>query len=65
MRRVGGFFIRRKIDDGNDKDYVYRAVLHSVRAQMIMFNPKILSNAIKCCAAVLCELFAYLLFRVA
>ena len=37
MRSLGGYFIRRRLD-GNckGKDYVYRAVLHSVNNSTIV-----------------------------
>nr|CAB3250448.1 glycerol-3-phosphate acyltransferase 1, mitochondrial-like [Phallusia mammillata] len=38
MRRVGGFFIRRKIDRGNEKDYIYRAVLNSYVTELLKEN---------------------------
>jgi len=38
MRRVGGFFIRRKIDKGSEKDLIYRAVLHSVRGPFTFYS---------------------------
>ena len=36
MRKLGGFFIRRKIDPDGDKDILYRALLHSVRCQAFL-----------------------------
>lgn len=38
MKRVGGFFIRRKIDTGKDKDTIYRAVLHSYVTELLKQN---------------------------
>ncbi|XP_076811654.1 uncharacterized protein LOC143458686 isoform X1 [Clavelina lepadiformis] len=38
MRRVGGFFIRRKIDNGKDKDFIYRAILHDYVNQLLKEN---------------------------
>jgi len=39
IKRVGGFFIRRKIDKGqNKKDILYRAVLHSYVTELLRRN---------------------------
>nr|XP_026691429.1 glycerol-3-phosphate acyltransferase 1, mitochondrial-like isoform X1 [Ciona intestinalis] len=35
MKRVGGFFIRRKIDSAGEKDLVYRAVLYSYVTELL------------------------------
>ncbi|KAH3787942.1 hypothetical protein DPMN_166069, partial [Dreissena polymorpha] len=38
MRGLGGYFIRRKLDRGDKKDSIYRAVLHSYMEQLLCYG---------------------------
>ena len=39
MRGLGGYFIRRKLDKSGQKDYLYRAILHSVSMAALGSSP--------------------------